>query len=149
MTTPRPEFVYSIYIQTTPEKLFAALTRGEFTRQFWGLRSIQSDWKKGSPVRMTSKSGNPDWSGVVLEHDPPRRLSYTFQDEGRFRAEGATRVVFELEPRDSAVLLTITHDHFPPDSKLLPGVSGGWPAILSSLKTLLETGTAIRWKEWE
>src|SRR5471030_2397028 len=97
-----PNFVYVTYIATTPEKLWKALTRGDFMRKYWHS-GIQSDWKVGSPVRTITRKGKVDWDGKVLKYDPPRLLSYTFQILG-FQKR-SSRIVFELEPMGSTVKL--------------------------------------------
>ena len=140
----KPEFVYTTYIETTPDKLWAALTSSEFSRQYWFGTELRTDWAIGSPFALVM-NGTPTDVGEILEFDPPRRLSYTFrhvlQDE--LRNEKPTKVVFKLEPHGKLVKLTLTHEGFAEASKLLDGISKGWPAILSSLKSLLETGTAL------
>jgi len=141
---PRPEFVYVIYIKTTPSKLWDALTSSEFSRRYWFGTELRSDFKVGSPFALVMDGKITD-TGEVLEADRPRRLSYTFRhelDDG-MRKEGATKVVFTLEPHGALVKLTLTHENFVPASKLLDGISKGWPAILSNLKSLLETGDAL------
>ena len=150
------EFVYVTYIDTTPEKLWQALTTGEFTRQYWGGRSIESSWEVGAAVNLIKEDGVLDWSGQVLEAQPPTRLVYTFDPavddempgyEGEkvdlTRPEPPSRVTFKIEKYMSKVKLTLVHDQFPPGSKVLQGVSNGWPAILSSLKSLLECDTPL------
>jgi uncharacterized protein YndB with AHSA1/START domain len=141
---PRPEFVYVTYIETTPERLWEALTSSEFSRRYWFGTELQTDWKVGSPFALVM-NGIPRDVGEILEADPPRRLSYSFRhvlmDE--LRNEQPTKVVFNLEPHGNLVKLTLTHEDFEAGSKLLDGISKGWPAILSSLKSLLETGTAL------
>ena len=141
---PKPEFIYVTYIKTTPEKLWEALTNGEFTRQYWFDTEVRSDWKVGSPLALVMGGKTTD-TGEILEADRPRRLAYTFKHEldEEMRKEPATRVVFTLEPYGDLVKLTVTHEGFGVGSKLLDGISKGWPAILSSLKSLLETGTTI------
>jgi len=140
----KPEFVYTTYIETTPDKLWAALTSSEFSRQYWFGTELRTDWTIGSPFALVM-NGTPTDVGEILEFDPPRRLSYTFrhvlQDE--LRNEKPTKVVFKLEPHGKLVKLTLTHEGFAEANKLLDGISKGWPAILSSLKSLLETGTAL------
>ena len=140
----KPEFIYVTFIETTPDKLWAALTSSEFSRQYWFGTELRTDWAIGSPFVLVM-NGTPTDVGEILEFDPPRRLSYTFrhvlQDE--LRNEKPTKVVFKLEPHGKLVKLTLTHEGFADASKLLDGVSKGWPAILSSLKSLLETGTAL------
>jgi uncharacterized protein YndB with AHSA1/START domain len=141
---PRPEFVYVIYIKTTPERLWDALTSSEFSRRYWFGTELRSDFRVGSPFALVMDGKTTD-TGEVLEADRPRRLSYTFRHElnDEMRNEGATRVVFTLEPHGALVKLTLTHENFAPASKLLDGISKGWPAILSNLKSLLETGDAL------
>ncbi len=140
----KPEFIYVTFIETTPDKLWAALTSSEFSRQYWFGTELRTDWAIGSPFALVM-NGTPTDVGEILEFDPPRRLSYTFrhvlQDE--LRNEKPTKVVFKLEPHGKLVKLTLTHEGFADASKLLDGVSKGWPAIISSLKSLLETGTAL------
>ncbi len=139
---PKTEFVYVTYIRTTPEKLWEALTREGFTRQYWAA-SI-SDWKKGSPWKLVFEDGRVADAGEVLEVDPPRRLVLKWQNEFRpeLKADGYTRCTFEIEPDNDMVKLTITHEAERPH-KLIDAVSGGWPRVLSSLKSLLETGKAL------
>jgi uncharacterized protein YndB with AHSA1/START domain len=139
----KPEFVYVTYIETTPEKLWDALTSSEFTRQYWFDTELKSDWKVGSSLALVMGGKITD-TGEILEADRPRRLSYTFKHEAdpEMRKEPATKVVFTLEPHGKIVKLTVTHQGFGVGSKLLDGISKGWPAILSGLKSLLETGKA-------
>jgi uncharacterized protein YndB with AHSA1/START domain len=137
-----PKFVYVTYIATTPEKLWQALTDGAFTRQFWFGTSVESDWSRGSRVIFRS-GGEVHDTGEVLDCVPYRRLSYSWKVEFHevFRREKPSRVTFELEPTGGPeVKLTVTHDEFEPGSKVHAAVSNGWPMILSSLKSLLETG---------
>lgn len=136
------QFVYVTYIATTPEKLWLALTDGAFTRQYWFGTEVESDWSVGSRVIFRSEGEVHD-IGEVLDCVPYRRLSYSWQVEFHevFRREKPSRVTFELEPTGGAeVKLTVTHDEFEPGSKVHAAVSNGWPMILSSLKSLLETG---------
>jgi len=138
------KFVYVTYIATTPEKLWQALTDGAFTRQYWFGTTVESDWGHGSRVIFRA-GGEVHDTGAVLECVPYRRLSYSWQVEFHevFRREKPSRVTFELEPTAGAeVKLTVTHDEFEPGSKVHAAVRNGWPLILSSLKSLLETGHA-------
>jgi uncharacterized protein YndB with AHSA1/START domain len=139
---PKTEFVYVTYIRTTPEKLWEALTDEEFTKQYWAA-SI-SEWKKGSPWKLVFADGRVADTGEVLEIDPPRRLVLKWQNEFRpeVKADGHTRCTFQIERDGEMVKLTITHEAERPH-KLIDAVSGGWPRVLSSLKSLLETGTAL------
>jgi uncharacterized protein YndB with AHSA1/START domain len=138
----RPEFVYVIYIETTPEKLWQALTNAEFTKRYWF--ELTSDLKVGSQYSLVMNGTTTD-VGEILEADPPRRLSYTFKHvlDDELRNEAPSKVVFMIEPHGKLVKLTLTHEGFAEGSKLLDGISKGWPAILSSLKSLLESGTAL------
>jgi len=140
----KPEFVYVTYIETTPEKLWDALTSSEFTRRYWWDTSVVSDWKIGSPFALVV-NGNTTDVGEVLEAERPRRLSYTFRHilNEAARNEPPSRVTFVLERHDKLVKLTLTHEDFADDSVILDGISKGWPAILSSLKSMLETGEAL------
>lgn len=160
-TMPQTEFVYVTYINTTPEKLWRALTEPEFIRQYFVDTGPQSDWKVGSPVlwRIDPAMEYQDWGQEVLVSEPHRRLAYTwlgYQPEmaERFgwsdeqltelQKERRSKVTFDIEPAgESTVKLTVTHDDFEPDSEMLKGISQGWPAILSNLKTRLETGEVL------
>jgi uncharacterized protein YndB with AHSA1/START domain len=140
----KPEFVYVTYIETTPEKLWQALTSSEFSRRYWFDTELQSDFKVGSPFALVMNGTTTD-VGEILEADPPRRLSYSFRHvlDDEMRNERPTKVAFAIEPHGKLVKLTLTHEGFAEDSKLLDGISRGWPAILSSLKSLLESGNAL------
>jgi uncharacterized protein YndB with AHSA1/START domain len=140
----KPEFVYVTYIKTTPEKLWEALTSSEFSRRYWWDTSVVSDWKVGSPFSLVLNGTTTD-VGEILEADPPRRLSYTFRHivNEAARNERPTRVAFVIEPHGKLVKLTLTHQDFADNSVILDGISKGWPAILSSLKSMLETGRPL------
>jgi uncharacterized protein YndB with AHSA1/START domain/DNA-binding transcriptional ArsR family regulator len=159
MAQGQTEFVYVSYIHTTPEQLWQALTQPAFTLRYWGI-GMQSDWSVGSPIRMQWGPGEDfrDVDQVVLESDPYRRLSYRWHNyqrehaelfgwsEGTFAElvkEPLSKVTFDLEPLGETVKLTVIHDDFEPDSEMLKGVRGGWPSILSNLKTLLETSETL------
>jgi uncharacterized protein YndB with AHSA1/START domain len=140
----KPQFVYVTYIETTPEKLWEALTSSEFTQQYWFGAEVRSDWKVGSPFALMLDGTVTD-SGEILEADPPRRLSYSFKHHKyeELRKEPISKVVFTLEPFGELVRLTVLHEGFTEGSKYLDAVSKGWPAILSGLKSLLETGKVL------
>ena len=145
-TTPTGEqFVYTIYIRTTPEKLFEALTKPEFTALYWGGVTHDTTWKPGSPRSLKMPDGRVADSGEVIEYDPPRRLVLAWQHQlsPELNAEGISRCVIELEPAGDVVKLTVVHSIDKRESKLVQAVSGGWPAILSGLKSLLETGEPV------
>jgi uncharacterized protein YndB with AHSA1/START domain/DNA-binding transcriptional ArsR family regulator len=154
--TGKPEFVYVTYIATTPERLWQALTDPQFTMAYWGRRYF-TDWNKGSTYGVEQSGIRVDDPGqIILECDPPRRLSYTWNavnDEmaekfgwdpdfySRAKAERLSKVTFEIDPQDDGqVRLTVVHDGFEDDgSAVLVSISGGWPRVLSALKTFLET----------
>ncbi|HVV62744.1 MAG TPA: SRPBCC family protein [Pseudolabrys sp.] len=140
----RPFFVYTIYIASTPEKVFAALTDAAATGKFWFGNAATSDWEAGSPVTF-HREGKLIVQGTVLEHEPPRRLAYSFRPvhDALFSGERPSRVVFDLERQKDQVRLTVTHDDFAEDSKVLPNISKGWPLVISSLKSYLETGRVL------
>ena len=153
----KPDFVYSTYIKTTPERLWQGLTDPAFTQRYWNV-TWDTDWKAGSVMTLEIvKDGVRivDPEQVVLESDPYRRLSYTWhtfspewaaaydisdEERARFAAERRSKVTFDIEPLGEMVKLTVVHDGFEPGSAVLPGISEGWPRILADLKTLLETG---------
>jgi uncharacterized protein YndB with AHSA1/START domain len=141
---PKPEFVYVTYIETTPEQLWDALTSSEFTRRYWFNTEVRSDWKVGSPFALVMDGKTTD-AGEILEADRPRRLAYTFKHvlNEEPKKEPASKVVFTLEPHGKVVKLTLTHEGFVEGGRMLDGISKGWPAILASLKSLLETGAAL------
>lgn len=142
---PQSTFVYVTYIRTSAEKLWAALLTPQFTRQYWHGMHMVSDWKPGAAWQLVFADGRIADTGEVLEIDPPRRLVIRWQNEFRpeLKAEGPGQCQFVLEPKDDVVKLTITHSSAAANSKLIGAVSGGWPRILSNLKSLLETGTPL------
>jgi len=139
----KPEFVYVTYIKTTPEKLWHALTDSDFTERYWFGNRVTSDWTVGSTYRF-AKEGKPGVEGKVLVSDPPKKLSYSWDlvKEGTYR-ERTSRVTFDLEPHGDVVKLTVTHDDLDEGGKTLRDVSSGWPLVLASLKSLLETGREL------
>jgi uncharacterized protein YndB with AHSA1/START domain len=141
-TASRSSFVYVTFIRTTREKLWEALTSPEFTRKYWFGTTAESAWTKGAPWRLVGSGGTATDLGEIVEVDPPRRLVIRWQNEWKpeLKAEGPSRCTMELEPVGSSVKLTITHEIERADSKLITAVSGGWPRVLSNLKSLLETG---------
>lgn len=151
-------FVYVTYIDTTPERLWRALTDPAFTRRYWGV-AFETDWAAGSPMVWDERGARTvDPEQVVLASEPFRRLSYTWHTFTREWAERAgvgeatlaaladerrSTVTFEIEQTATAVKLTVVHGGFEPDSTLRGMISEGWPVLLASLKTLLETGTEL------
>jgi len=141
----KPSFVYVIYIASTPEKVFEALTDGTMSEHYWDGSRIISDWKVGSPFALKLKRHDKHITGTVLEVDPPRRLAYTFHPHhDGLEDEGPSRVTFDIERQVDQVKLTIVHDGFEPGSKVIEAISRGWPLVLSSLKSYLETGNILR-----
>ena len=139
----KPSFVYVIYIASTLDKVFAALTDPKLSARYWFGYAVTSDWQVGSAFSLV-KDGRLWDTGKVLEYDPPRRLSYSFHPEhDGLENEKPSRVVFDLADINGQVRLTVTHDGFEDGSNVLPKISMGWPSILSSLKSLLETGKAL------
>jgi len=140
------QFVYVTYIRTTPEKLWRALTEPEFTRQFWMDTTQESAWKPGASWRIAKPDGSTADSGEVVEIEPGRRLVLKWQNRmfPEMTEEGISRLTYELEQTGDSVKLTVTHEMEKKDSKLIKAVSGGWPKILASLKSLLETGESLK-----
>ncbi len=138
----RSTFVYVSYIRTTPEKLWAALTDGEFMKQYWfGMRG-DSTFEAGSPWKLVSSEGQVFDAGEIVEAEPPRRLVIRWQHQNKpeLKVEGDSLCTMELEPSGGAVKLSITHTIEREHSKLIEAVGGGWPKVVSNLKSLLETG---------
>jgi uncharacterized protein YndB with AHSA1/START domain len=140
------QFVYVIYIRATAEKLWQALTEPEFTRKYWFDTTQESAWKPGASWRIVFADGRVGDSGEVVEIDPPRRLVLTWRHEivPELTAEGYSRLTYELEQQGEAVLHTLTHTMDRSESKFIQSIAEGWPAILSSLKSLLETGSPLQ-----
>ena len=154
----KPSFVYTTYIRTTPERLWQALTEPAFTARYWEI-TFDTDWKPGSAMTWRTRGVTiADPEQVVLESEPYRRLSYTWQtvtpewaasldltDDARdnLSAEPRSKVTFEIEPLDDQVRLTVIHDDLEPGGVTGSLVSQGWPRVLANLKTLLETGDTL------
>jgi uncharacterized protein YndB with AHSA1/START domain len=149
----KPSFVYVIYIRTSTDKLWQALIDPELTRQYWAGTWQESDWTIGSSWRIMIPDGRVADSGKIVEIDPPRRLVLTWRNEFRpeLHKEGYSQLTYQLEQHGDMVKLMLTHEIDWPESKFIKAVSQGWPAILSSLKSLLETGESLeatrRWPE--
>jgi uncharacterized protein YndB with AHSA1/START domain len=139
----KPQLVYTTYFRSTPKKLWAAITKPEFTRQYWGGLANVSDWKKGSPWQHMTAGEKPEAriTGKVLECDPPKRLVLSWADPDA-RADKSL-VTFEIETIEDLVCLTVTHGNFKAGSPMVGKVSWGWPRVLSSLKSFLETGKGL------
>lgn len=138
-------FVYVIFIRSTRERVWDALIKPEFTRQYWGGTWQDSEWKVGADWKIMVPDGRVADTGKVVEFDPPRRLKVTWSHrlDPEMAAEGESRASYDLDQQGSMVKLTVTHEIDKKDSVLIRKVSGGWPAILSSLKSLLETGESL------
>lgn len=138
-------FVYVTYIRTTPEKLWQALVDPEFTRQYWAGTWQESEWEQGASWRIMIPDGRVGDMGEVLEIEPHRKLVLRWRNEFQpeLREEGDSRATFELEPLGTSVKLTVIHEMERPDSKLIDAMSHGWPHLLASLKSFLETGEPL------
>jgi uncharacterized protein YndB with AHSA1/START domain len=137
----KPKLVYQTYIRSTPKKTWDAITKPEFTRRYWAGIANVSDWKRGSKWEHVAK-GDEVWiTGEVVESAPPKRLVVTWADPDDLRDK--SRVTFEIERIENMVCLTVTHDNFKAGSKMAAKVSWGWPRVLSSMKSFLETGKGL------
>jgi uncharacterized protein YndB with AHSA1/START domain len=141
----KPRFVYVTYISSTPQKVWNALVDPETTATYWQHENV-SDWKPGSrwEHRAADKDRTLRLAGKVVESSPPKRLVLTWAlpaDDAR--PEKHSRVTFEIEPVKDVVRLTVTHDEFEPGSEMFKSIQEGWPKVLSSLKSLLETGRPL------
>lgn len=141
----RSIFVYVTYIRTTPEALWSALTDAEFMKQYWFGMHCESEWTAGSPWALVAPDGEIYDAGEIVEADPPRRLVIRWQNQWKpeLKAEGESLCTLELEPQGPAVKLSITHAIERDASTFITAVSGGWPKIVSNLKSLLETGSIV------
>lgn len=139
----RSTFVYVTYIRTTPEKLWSALTDAEFAKQYWFGCHCESGWTAGSPWKLVSDSGEILDAGEIVEAEPPRRLVIRWQQQKKpeLKAEGPSLCTMEIERSGSAIKLSITHTIEREPSKFIEAVAGGWPKVVSNLKSLLETGS--------
>jgi uncharacterized protein YndB with AHSA1/START domain len=135
--------VYVTYIRTTQEKLWSALTDAEFMRQYWFGNHCESQWIPGSSWRNVYPDGRVTDAGEIVESEPPKRLviRWAHQDKPELKAEGDSYCTMELEPFGTVIKLSVTHTIEREPSKLITAVSGGWPKVISNLKTLLETGS--------
>ncbi|MEP7239981.1 MAG: SRPBCC family protein [Devosia sp.] len=138
-------FVYVTYIRSTPQQVFDAITMPALARQYWAHENI-SDWQPGSSwqhVRADDRRA-VDMVGKVVESTPPSRLVITWANESQAADPGAySRVTFDIVEYETMVRLTVTHDELEAGSRMVKGISEGWPAVLSSLKSFLETGSGI------
>ena len=146
----KPKFVYVVYIASTPEKVWQALTKPDITEQYWFGYRVTADGKAGDRMTAINPAGKPAHDDPILESDPPRKLSYAWQPLYKdMQGERPSRVTFELEPFKGQTRLTIVHDEFDEGSKIFGMISKGWPAVLSSMKSFLEIGRGLQpsWDE--
>ena len=145
MTKEVTSFVYVTYIASTPEKVFEAISNPEITRRYWGHENV-SDWKPGSTwehIRANDER-TVNTVGKVIEFSPPNRLVISWASPARAdNPESHSRVTFEIEEYEDMVRLTVAHDELEADSDMAKGISKGWPVVLSSLKSYLETGSGL------
>lgn len=146
MTRQTTSFVYVTYIVSTPEKVFEAITRPDIARRYWGHENV-SDWKPGSKWQHVRDNAERSVNivGEVVESSPPHRLVISWANPADAAdPEAYSRVTFEIEPYEAdMVRLTVSHDDLIAGSGMATGVSKGWPIVLSSLKSLLETGQGL------
>ncbi|MFN8555490.1 MAG: SRPBCC family protein [Candidatus Obscuribacterales bacterium] len=137
------EFVYTTYIKSTQQKVWDAIVTPEFTRQYWGC-ALNSDWKKGSSWHsIRNADGQKNMQGTVLESSPPDELSFSWHLPDAKEESEQSRVTFKLETIGDTVKLTVIHDKLESGSTMATNISQGWPLVLSSLKSFLETGNAL------
>lgn len=138
-------FVYVTYIRATAEKLWAALTGAEFAKEYWRGAYPVSDWKVGSPWRLEFPDGRLADAGEIVAFEPPAKLAIRWRNEwsAELKAEGFSLCTMEIESIEGIMKLTVTHSIERAQSKFIQAVSGGWPQILSNLKSLLETGSVV------
>ena len=142
---PESRFVYVTYIRSTPERLWSALTSSDFAEQYWlGVRP-EAEWKAGGSWKLVYPDGRITDAGEIAAFEPEKRLAIRWRNEfmPELKAEGWSLCTMEIEPAGEAVKLTVTHTIERDPSKFIGAVSGGWPQILSNLKSLLETGSVV------
>jgi uncharacterized protein YndB with AHSA1/START domain len=142
----KPRVVYVTYIRTTAEKLWQALTDPDFNRQYWFGTHQVSEWKKGAPWKILTADGRINNVGEILDIEPRRRIVIRWRHEipPELKAEGWTRCTIEIDPHGDVMRLSITHEAEEEDAhKIIAALSGGWPLVVASLKSLLETGKAL------
>ena len=156
--TDTKTFVYATYIRTTPEKIWEALTNGDFSEKYWFGFRVEMDLKAGGNIRIIPPKGQHscggDHPGKVLAYEPYRKLAYTWGHEDKpevaEKRDGPSRVTFEIKPMGDMLRLTLIHENLLPEdvskqADTFQGINNGWPAVLSSLKSLLESGKAIKY----
>ncbi len=142
---PPLRHVYQLYIRTTPEKLWQAITDPATTKLYFYESTVESTWRPGEPLNRRRADGSFMLEGEVVEIDPPRRLVHTFIASHRKPEDRdpPSRVTWEIEPMGETCRLTLTHEHYAGDTKTYRGALTGWNPVLSGLKTLLETGRPL------
>jgi len=147
--TDKPTYVYVTYIHATAERVWHALTDADLSARYWGHSNV-SDWEPGSAWehRRTDGSGVADVVGTVLEAVPPRRLVMTFAGPNEEPSAAPSKVTFTIEPHEEIVRLTVTHENLA-DQAEYEAAASGWPAVLSNLKSLIETGQVLPQAPWE
>lgn len=145
MTKETTSFVYVTYIQSTPDKVFQAITRPDLARRYWGHENV-SDWQPGSRwehIRANDER-TVELVGKVVEATPPKRLVITWTNASQEAdPDSYSRVTFDIEEYEEMVRLTVAHDELLAGGGMVKGISKGWPLVLSSLKSFLETGRAL------
>jgi uncharacterized protein YndB with AHSA1/START domain len=145
----KPSFVYVTYIESTPERVWHALTDADLTAEYWGHSNV-SDWQPGSRWEHRRIDGSEvvDCVGRVIESTPPSRLVITFEDPNSQPDDDPSVVTFTVEPYHDIVRLTVTHQNLAGDDEL-HAISAGWPAVMANLKSKLETGHVLPQAPWE
>ena len=145
MIATRPTHVYEVYIRTTPERLWQAITDGADTARYFYGTIVSSSWLPGEPLVYTYPDGSPAADGVVLEVDPPTRLVHTFHAlwDDDTTADRPHRMTWQITQLGDTCRLVVTHDEFEGETATFHSVQGGMSVILSGLKTLLETGQPL------
>jgi uncharacterized protein YndB with AHSA1/START domain len=139
--------VYAVFIRATPEQVWDAITKPEFTTRYFHGTKIESTFEPGTPYLSVAGDSDTVVDGEILESDPPRVLKHTWRAlwDPETAAEPHSRVTWEIEPQDGGVTkLTVTHDQLEAAPKTAASVAGGWSFVLSGLKTLLETGEPLQ-----
>jgi len=152
MSANKPTFVYVTYIAASPERVWEALTQSEMSEKYWFGYRVDASGKAGERMTAVNPAGRLAHDDPIIESDPPRKLVYGWKPLYRdMPEERPSRVTFLLEPFKGQTRLTVTHDEFDEGSKIFGMISNGWPAVLSSLKSFLETGRGLEssWGEAE
>jgi uncharacterized protein YndB with AHSA1/START domain len=140
-----PQHVFQVYIKATPERLWQAITDPAMTQVYYFNSLVDSDFAVGSPITYKQPDGSLDIEGKVLEADPPRRLVHSFSTRWEANTDAPTTVSWEITPMGAETcLLSVVHSGFASENATYESVKGGWPMILSGLKTLVETGEKLK-----